>query len=139
MSLYQRKHLADGSNVGPAAPLPARLEGLAPESLADLSAALDPCPPELAGDGFFPVADPPVLPIESDLGFEELFTAAERIDIRTAAASSGALADWLDLLAKAPGVHLDDPATIAGVNALVGAGLITSARAAQILAGAPPG
>jgi hypothetical protein len=139
MSLYQRKLLSDMSAIGPAAVLPSDLDGLEPATLADLSAGVDPCPPEYAGQGFFPVADPPAPPApDSALAFEELFTAPERISIRAAAASSGQLTDWLDLLSKADQVHFDDPKTIAGVEALVAGGLITADRAAQVLAGIPP-
>jgi len=46
--------IADRALLGPAAPLPPALVGLAPESLADLSAALAPCPQAYQGLGYWP-------------------------------------------------------------------------------------
>ncbi|MGF7175838.1 hypothetical protein [Azospirillum doebereinerae] len=45
---------ADRALLGPAAPLPTELVGLAPESLADLPVALDPCPQAYQGLGYWP-------------------------------------------------------------------------------------
>lgn len=68
------------------------------------------------------------------LDFQMRFTAAERVAIRTAAQTNGAIADYLGLLAAAPTVNLTDPISIAGVQALEAATLIAQGRAAQILA-----
>lgn len=71
------------------------------------------------------------------LTFLERFTQAERIAIRQAAAgvSSEALqlADWLDMLRAARTVVADDPRTVAGMAALVAAGLLTAGRRDEIL------
>lgn len=48
--------LSGPSITGPAGPIPPELQGLAPESLADLSASLDPCPDEFQGLGYWPAA-----------------------------------------------------------------------------------
>lgn len=65
--------------------------------------------------------------------FKARFTAAERIAIRTAAASSAAVADWLDLADTARYIDLDMAATRTGVQALETAGLLSSGRALEIL------
>lgn len=72
------------------------------------------------------------------LDFMRLFTQAERIAIRTAAAGSGQLRDWYDQLTFARRVRLDHPEIVAGLQALQGAGLLTAARVTAILAGQPP-
>ena len=90
------------------------------------------------------VADPPPPPAPTVYGgrriitqfeFLQLFTQAERIAIRAAAASNGAIYDYLDLLAKAQQVNLDDGPTVTGVNTLESAGLLAAGRAAVILNG----
>lgn len=59
--LYQRISIASAEPVGEPAPLAEALIGLADESLADLPAALDPCPPEWLDTGFLPVEPTPSL------------------------------------------------------------------------------
>lgn len=61
-ALYQRISIASAEPVGEPAPLAEALIGLADESLADLPAALDPCPPEWLDTGFLPVE--PVTPLD---------------------------------------------------------------------------
>lgn len=68
------------------------------------------------------------------LDFQMRFTAAERVAIRTAAQSNGAVADYVALLAAAVAVNLTDALTVAGVQQLETAGLIAAGRSAQILA-----
>lgn len=68
------------------------------------------------------------------LAFLNRFTADERIGIRTAAAQSPAVHDYMAMLDAAQDVDLTDPRTIGGVQALEGAGLIGEGRAAEILA-----
>lgn len=70
----------------------------------------------------------------TNLDFLNRFTQAERIAIRTAAASNAAVADYLAMQTAASGISLIDQRTIDGVNALEAAGLIAAGRAAQILA-----
>lgn len=140
---YQRKRLPD-LDIGQPAPLPSELVGLDDATLADLSAALDPTACDelgYTGQGFFPVEDPPpppVAPIISPYDLLMLFTTPERIAIRTAAQNSMAIADWLGLLDHVQAVHMDDPKTIGGVQALEQAGLIALGRAAVILANKAP-
>lgn len=66
--------------------------------------------------------------------FLSRFTQAERVAIRAAAAGSGALYDFMQMLEVSGVVKLDNSDTIAGVNFLETAGLIGAGRAAQILA-----
>ena len=142
---YQRKQLPD-TNIGDPAPLPPEISNWDDAALADVGAANAEAAQELgfAGQGFFPVADPPppppAAPVLSTYDFLNLFTSAERVGILTAAQSNMQVADWLNLLnhVQPPGVHLDDPKTIAGVEALQTAGLIAAGRAAQILANTAP-
>lgn len=76
----------------------------------------------------------------STLAFRDRFTQAEKVAIYTAAKSSIEVQIWLDDLAAATpesdgtAVDLDDPRTIADVQALEVAGLIGAGRAAQVLA-----
>lgn len=58
---YQRIILAGPTIDGPPG-LPDALLGLADESLADLAAALDPCPPEYVGIGYWPIRPAAPLP-----------------------------------------------------------------------------
>lgn len=81
----------------------------------------------------------PALPAPSwsPLEFLERFTQSERIAIRQAAAGNTPeamqLADWLDLLRASMSVVSDDARTIAGMQALVDAGLLTAGRRDEIL------
>ena len=84
-----------------------------------------------------PVVPPPVT--LTPLQFMGLLTAAEETAIATAALQNASVLLWLVKTSGASYVSLGDQATIAGVNAMVAAGLLTAARAAQILANqAPP-
>jgi hypothetical protein len=69
------------------------------------------------------------------LDYLRLFTAAERIAVRTAALQSPVLADYLHMLELATVVHLDHPDTIAAVNMLEQAGLLAAGRADEVLNG----
>ena len=136
---YQRKDLATDTPIGPPGPLPAELVGLAAESLADLSWA----DPALGyeGQGFVAApADPPPPPplVVSALGFKQLFTQAERIAIRQAAAQDPAIEDLLDLVNTGGEIRLGLPLTIEAVNQLEAAELIGPGRAVQILSAEPP-
>jgi hypothetical protein len=141
--LYQRKTLPD-TLMGDPAPLPAELVGLSDASLADLSAAVPEAAQELgyAGQGFFPVQpDPPPPPVVDELNkidFLRLFTQAERIAIREAAADNPLISDYQHMLDAATVVRLSDPDIQTGVPLLELGGLIGAGRAAQILAGQAP-
>jgi len=141
--LYQRKTLPS-TLIGDPAPLPAELVGLSDASLADLSAAVPEAAQELgyAGQGFFPVQpDPPPPPVVDELNkidFLRLFTQAERIAIREAAADNPLISDYQHMLDAATVVRLSDPDIQTGVPLLELGGLIGMGRTAQILAGVAP-
>lgn len=67
------------------------------------------------------------------LAFKKRFTAAERALIRAAAAANADLADWQESASMARLIDLADAETIAGMAALVAAGLLTAARRDAIL------
>ena len=69
--------------------------------------------------------------------FMQRLTSAERIAIRTVAASSPALYDYIDLLNQATYADLSDPVTGGGVQALETAGLLAPGRAAVVLTTPP--
>jgi len=141
--LYQRKTLPD-TLMGDPAPLPAELVGLSDASLADLSAALGVAAEELGfdGQGFFPFTpEPPAPPPVDELhkvDFLRLFTQAERMAIREAAADNPLIADYQHMLDAATVVRLSDPDIQTGVPLLELGGLIGMGRTAQILAGVAP-
>lgn len=68
------------------------------------------------------------------LEFRSRFTDGEKIAITTAAESSVPVRVWMDDLAAAQDVNLDDPRIVAGVHAMEYGGLIAAGRAAEILA-----
>ena len=81
----------------------------------------------------------PVYPTRfSFLEFMDLFTDPEQIAIVNAAMVNAGVKLWYDKALGASYIDRTDQRTIDGVNALVPAGLITSDRAAAILAGIPP-
>ena len=141
--LYQRKTLPD-TLMGDPAPLPAALVGLSDACLADLSAAVPEAAAELGyeGQGFFPFTPepPPPPPVDelNKVDFLRLFTQAERIAIRQAAAVNPLIADYQDMLDAASVVRLSDPDMQTGVPLLELGGLIGVGRAAQILSGERP-
>ena len=88
------------------------------------------------------VTPPPAPPVQdhapvllTKLQYLRRFTQLERITIRTAAAQSPALADYLHMLELAEEINLADPDTVAAVQMLEGAGLIAQGRTAEILNG----
>ena len=87
---------------------------------------------ESAGTVAAPVVEYKITPN----AFKRRMTTAERIGIRTAAASSAEIFDFMDLLDTATYVDFEDAETITGLNTLEGAGLLGAGRAAEIL-GAP--
>ncbi len=86
---------------------------------------------------FAPVAPPAPPAVRHLTQFQYLmrFTRAERIAIRGAAASNPVVSDFVKLLdTMTDVVNLDDPDTVAGLNALEAAGLICTGRAVTIRA-----
>ena len=61
------------------------------------------------------------------------FTEAERDAFRTAAGTDATVADFMLLCSAASEVKADHPMTVAGMAYLVSAGLLTQARADEIL------
>jgi hypothetical protein len=90
----------------------------------------------LANGAIYRAAPPPTT--FAPLDFINLFTTAEQQAIVAALPASPALFVWYSKLMAANEVDLANPDTIAGVNALAGAGLLTTQRAAAILSGSGP-
>ena len=67
------------------------------------------------------------------LAFMQRLTVAERQAIIVAARTSSAIQDWRDMVLAVAQVDVTDPLTIAGINSMAAAGLLTTARSAQIL------
>lgn len=90
-----------------------------------------------AADGSF---SPPPTPLVlkpstmSPLEFQARFKPEEMAAIAKAAMSIPALFLFMLQMASAQVIDLHDPRTEAGIQALVGAGLLTAGRAAEILA-----
>ncbi len=80
----------------------------------------------------------PASPKLTSLQFMALLTTAEQNAIATAAQSNAAVLVWLLKISGATYVDLGDPSTIGGVDAMSAAGLLTAARAAEILANQAP-
>ena len=67
------------------------------------------------------------------LAFMQRLTVGERQAIIVAARTSAAIQDWRDMVLAVAQVDVTDPLTIAGINSMAAVGLLTTARAAQIL------
>lgn len=79
-------------------------------------------------------SDPPARPRPiSRLAMLKRFTDVERKRIRAQAARNEDVQDWLELFNAAQEIRLDDPDTMAGVQSLEAAGLLSPGRAAEIL------
>lgn len=72
-------------------------------------------------------------PTIATLAFMQRLTVGERQAIIVAARSSAAIQDWRDMVLAVAQVDVTDPLTVAGINSMAAAGLLTTARAAQIL------
>lgn len=83
--------------------------------------AIPPPPPEYTG-------------LTSVLSFRNRMTMAEKQAIYTASSSDVVVKMFLDDLAAASYVDVEDPQTIAGIDYLIGAGLIEADRRSDILA-----
>jgi len=80
----------------------------------------------------------PAAPRLSFAAFLDLFTAPEQMAIVAAARSDDATKLWYDRALGAQLVDLGDERVIAGVQALVGAGVLKAKRATQVLSGKAP-
>jgi hypothetical protein len=83
-------------------------------------------------------ADQPSMSIPSGrtltkLKYMNRFTDAELAAIYTTAKSNVQVEVWLDKFKLAEEINLDDPSTIAGVQALEAAGLLAKGRSTEIL------
>ena len=67
------------------------------------------------------------------VAFKRRLTAAERIAIRTLAATNAHVYDYMDLLDSALVVHLDDVDTMGGLQMLESAGVLATGRTAAIM------
>ena len=74
-----------------------------------------------------------VTKLPTKLEFFDRFTDAEQVAIYDAAKTVTAIQVWLDKFKLASDIDVTDPRTIAGINALEAAGLLTAGRAAEIL------
>jgi len=82
------------------------------------------------------IPDAPVVAmIRTKLEYLRRFTQEERIAIRTAAKSSAALDDYMQLMELAEEVRSDDPDVASALAMLEGVGLIGAGRAQEILNG----
>ena len=72
--------------------------------------------------------------ILSVLQFRDRLSAEEELAITAAGMASAAVRVWLDRLAGAQEVNLDDPRTVAGLHAMAAAGLLFTERVTEILA-----
>lgn len=117
----------DASKIAPAATLAARGYVCVTIEDADPAGRWNP-----TTHTFEPVA-PEAARILTPLQFRDRFTHAEEVAITAAAAASVDIRVWLDRLAVAQEISLDDARTIAGVGALEAAGLLAAGRAAEIL------
>lgn len=133
---------ADGTLVGApqdVEPTPGEAQRVEEVALGYPSAMFwDPAVIGARGKGAF-VDKPDTSPLISVGRFKLLFTQAERIALRQAAAQSAEVADFLDILEGfTDGVSLADPAMVAALGQLEVGGLLTAERAAAILAGQVP-
>lgn len=71
----------------------------------------------------------------SSYEFLSRFTAAERASFRAAAQTDETVADFAQLAGAAQEILNTDPVTVAGMDYLVSVGLLTRARADEILGG----
>ena len=77
---------------------------------------------------------PPTSRVLTVLQFRDRLTPAEEISITEAGMTNSAVRVWLDRLAAAQEVNLDDPRVIAGLETMTAAGLLASGRAEEIIA-----
>jgi hypothetical protein len=76
---------------------------------------------------------PEIPPIITKLAFRFRLTDAEYVGILQAAKTEVAVQAWVETFNMVSQINLDDPRTVAGVQQLVAAGLLTEQRADEIL------
>lgn len=135
MSLYQRKILRTGADLGQPGPLPEDVAAaaLTAEQLARAGDHL----PAWRGQGFVPAAEPEPAPADRwihKVDFLLRLETGERLAIRAAAAGDAVIADLLDLvLERSDEVNLDSPAILGGLMYLEAEGLLAEGRLEEIL------
>ena len=75
----------------------------------------------------------PSAPSFTAMQFLDLFTEDEQLAVASAAMQSPQVKLWYDRLLAASFITIEDPRTEAGLQALVGAGLLTQARKDEIV------
>ena len=75
----------------------------------------------------------PALPQLTAMQFLDLFTEDEQLAVTTAAMQVPQVKLWYDRLLTASFITIEDPRTEAGLQALVGAGLLTQDRKDEIV------
>lgn len=88
---------------------------------------------ELVGEAGSP--EPPLPPIITKVAFRFRLTDAEYVAILTASKTDVAVEAWVSTFNMVSQVNLADPRTVAGVQQLVEAELLTQERATEILTG----
>lgn len=81
------------------------------------------------------VEQPPPPPVITKLAFRFRLTDAEYVAILTASKTDVAVEAWVSTFNMVSQVNLSDPRTVAGVQQLVDAELLTQERATEILTG----
>ena len=84
-------------------------------------------------DGVNFTPPPPPTPIITKVAMISRFTPEEYVAVVGATSTDIEVQAWYDLFQAASVVNLVDPRTIAGINSLANKGLITQARADEIL------
>lgn len=143
--LYQRVTLSSSAKIGDPAALPAELVGFSDATLANLPAALDPCPDAWADTGFTPVIEAVGDYVVDVPTFMLRFTPVERVAIRKS--TDPLVQDFMTLLSdpRTERVNLQLPAVQQAVGYLAGMGgdplmaspILTPDRAAAVLAAEP--
>ena len=80
-----------------------------------------------------PPTPPAPIPTFTALQFLDLFTEDEQLAVASAAMQSPQVKLWYDRLLAAAFITIEDPRTEAGLQALVGAGLLTQDRKDEIV------
>lgn len=75
MTQYCAVHLSTAARLSDPGPAPTELDGWPDEALADVAAAVDPCPEQWRGVGFWPVVVP--VPMEHDPETQRLSTETD--------------------------------------------------------------
>lgn len=90
------------------------------------------------GDSFAAPAVAPVYPRLFVRDFLALFTPQEKLTVKAATRVSDEVGLWYDEMLAAQYITAEDQDTIAGLDALVSAGLLTAARHDEIIAAMQP-